>query len=123
MRRGDVIRFCQASGGGYGDPLERDPKQVARDVRDELISRETARNVYGVELDPTGQLLERETRKLRDESRKTARRYPSEPTVIPVTEQDVNFMIRASTAAKASALPISTTRSRNERADLESIPD
>ena len=123
MRRGDVIRFCQASGGGYGDPLERDPKQVARDVRDELISRETARAVYGVELDATGQPMERETRKLREESRKTVRRYPNEPTVIPVTEQDVNFMIRASTAAKASALPLSTTRSRNERADLESIPD
>jgi N-methylhydantoinase B/oxoprolinase/acetone carboxylase alpha subunit len=101
MRRGDVIRFCQASGGGYGDPLERDPQQVARDVRDELISRSTAQNVYGVALDPkTGQAQEAETRKLREAARKTAQRYPKEPTVVPATEQDVNFMMRASSALK-----------------------
>ena len=35
-------------GGGWGDPCERDPVKVAEDVREELISREKARELYGV---------------------------------------------------------------------------
>jgi N-methylhydantoinase B len=35
-------------GGGWGDPAERDPAIVAADVREEFISREAARNLYGV---------------------------------------------------------------------------
>ena len=37
-----------AGGGGYGDPLERDPKAVARDVRNDRVSREAAVADYGV---------------------------------------------------------------------------
>ncbi|MBI3075791.1 MAG: hydantoinase B/oxoprolinase family protein [Deltaproteobacteria bacterium] len=37
-------------GGGYGDPLDRPPVRVARDVRDQAISAETALKVYGVVL-------------------------------------------------------------------------
>ena len=37
-------------GGGYGDPLEREPDLVARDVRDGLVSVERARDRYGVVL-------------------------------------------------------------------------
>ena len=49
---GDTIEFRTACGGGYGDPLEREPEQVARDVRDQLMSAESARTDYGVVLDP-----------------------------------------------------------------------
>lgn len=35
-------------GGGWGDPAERDPAIVADDVREEFISREAARGLYGV---------------------------------------------------------------------------
>jgi N-methylhydantoinase B len=48
MRRGDVFRHDQPGPGGWGDPLERDPARVARDVRNELVSREAARRDYGV---------------------------------------------------------------------------
>jgi N-methylhydantoinase B len=37
-------------GGGYGSPAERDAEQVRRDARDGLISRSTARDVFGVVL-------------------------------------------------------------------------
>jgi N-methylhydantoinase B len=37
-------------GGGWGDPCERDPAKVADDVREGLISRERARDLYGVVL-------------------------------------------------------------------------
>jgi len=39
------------TGGGYGDPLDRDPERVRRDVREEFVSIERARDVYGVILD------------------------------------------------------------------------
>lgn len=38
-------------GGGHGDPRDRDPRLVLADVRDELLSVETARRVYGVKVD------------------------------------------------------------------------
>jgi len=40
-----------ASGGGYGDPLERDPQRIQEDVKNGLVSIEAARGIYGVELD------------------------------------------------------------------------
>ena len=40
-----------ATGGGYGDPLERAPELVRRDVREGLVSEARARDVYGVVLD------------------------------------------------------------------------
>jgi N-methylhydantoinase B len=43
-----VFVFGCASGGGLGDPLERDPEKVARDVRRGLISVAAAKDVYGV---------------------------------------------------------------------------
>ena len=51
MFRGDVIRHEWAGGGGWGDPLERDPARVLRDVRNEYVSAESARDDYGVVID------------------------------------------------------------------------
>ena len=48
MRRDDVFRHEQPGPGGFGDPLEREPARVARDVRNELVSRDAARRDYGV---------------------------------------------------------------------------
>jgi N-methylhydantoinase B/oxoprolinase/acetone carboxylase alpha subunit len=48
---GDRIEFRTACGGGYGDPRERDPERVARDVRDQLLTVDAARRDYGVVLD------------------------------------------------------------------------
>jgi N-methylhydantoinase B/oxoprolinase/acetone carboxylase alpha subunit len=50
MAAGDVIEVATGGGGGYGDPLERPPAAVRSDVRDGYISRETAREAYGVVL-------------------------------------------------------------------------
>jgi N-methylhydantoinase B len=41
-------------GGGYGDPLDRDPALVTRDVRDGVVSRRAAVEIYGVVLDGNG---------------------------------------------------------------------
>ena len=45
---GTTLRITNAAGGGYGDPLEREPWRVLEDVRSELVSREGARRNYGV---------------------------------------------------------------------------
>lgn len=44
----DVLYTRQSSGGGYGDPLERDVDRVLKDVVLGLVSTEAAREVYGV---------------------------------------------------------------------------
>ena len=47
---GDIIRITSPGGGGRGDPLERDPERVLRDVRDGYVSEGAARAFYGVAL-------------------------------------------------------------------------
>ena len=48
---GESVRIETPGGGGYGDPLERDPKMVLRDVIDEYVSLRQAEKVYGVAID------------------------------------------------------------------------
>ena len=50
---GDVIEFVSAGGGGYGDPLLRDPQAVEADVVNGYVSIEKALENYGVVIDPT----------------------------------------------------------------------
>jgi N-methylhydantoinase B len=45
---GDVVSYFSPSGGGYGDPLERDPNKVLDDVLDGFITPDHARDDYGV---------------------------------------------------------------------------
>ena len=45
---GDVVQYTWQGGGGYGDPLERVPDLVVRDVELGIISAERAESVYGV---------------------------------------------------------------------------
>ena len=51
---GDRIRVSTPGGGGYGDPLKRDPGKVARDVARGYYSREQAETRFGVRFKPDG---------------------------------------------------------------------
>jgi N-methylhydantoinase B len=67
---GDEIQFHSAGGGGYGDPLERDPEAVEQDVRNKYVSVEKALEDYGVVLDPATLKVDLgKTEKVRAESR------------------------------------------------------
>ncbi|MFK8081908.1 MAG: hydantoinase B/oxoprolinase family protein [Granulosicoccus sp.] len=48
--KGDVVSYFSPSGGGYGNPLERDPEKVLDDVLDGLITVDHAMDDYGVVL-------------------------------------------------------------------------
>jgi N-methylhydantoinase B/oxoprolinase/acetone carboxylase alpha subunit len=54
LRKGDVVRIESAGGGGYGDPHDRDPELVRRDVRDGFVSPEEAPRGDGLALPPDG---------------------------------------------------------------------
>jgi N-methylhydantoinase B len=43
----DVLYVASNGGGGYLDPLARDPEAVLNDVRNRIISRKVAREIYG----------------------------------------------------------------------------
>lgn len=62
---GDVVAINTAGGGAFGDPFEREPAKVLRDVSDGLISVETARNDYGVVITTQLAVDDNATRKLR----------------------------------------------------------
>jgi N-methylhydantoinase B len=67
VKAGTIISHQTAGGGGYGDPLERDPQMVLADVRNEYLSLEVARTDYGVAIDPIRWAVdEAETARLRE---------------------------------------------------------
>jgi N-methylhydantoinase B len=55
-----ALRYEASSpgGGGWGDPLDRDPQRVLDDVRDEVVGIDAAREVYGVVLVGDGQAVD-----------------------------------------------------------------
>jgi len=66
LQPGDIFEKIASGGGGFGDPLERDIERVQKDVRNEVISIEKARDDYGVVIEPaTMQVDEEKTKELR----------------------------------------------------------
>ena len=65
---GDRLHFVTWGGGGWGDPLERDPELVGLEIRRGLVSVQGARS-YGVVLDAAGTVDAEATRTLRSEVR------------------------------------------------------
>jgi N-methylhydantoinase B len=65
-----MVMIRSAGGGGYGDPLERDPERVAVDVEEGYVSEQAARQLYGIVLRPDGSVdataSERARRRLRE---------------------------------------------------------
>lgn len=69
LKRGDVFCHTTPSGGGRGDPFERDPAMVLDDVLDGKVSPGHARDAYGVAVVPDGRGFRLDldaTRRLRD---------------------------------------------------------
>ena len=76
LKEGDVFRLDTPGGGGYGDPLARDPERVLADVREGYVSREAAERDYGVVLTQDGRrwrIDEAATAKRREAARQEQR--------------------------------------------------
>src|SRR5437773_9598345 len=75
----DDYQVRTQSGGGYGDPLDRDHARVVEDVRSGVVSLEGAKGMYGVVIDPGADLVDAAaTKKTRDAIR-ARRRERSRP--------------------------------------------
>ena len=73
VAEGELIRIRTTGGGGWGDPLEREPERVARDVIQGKVSPAAARADYGVVLrgsDEECDVDEQETQALREQLRR-----------------------------------------------------
>ena len=55
LTRGDIVRLTTPSGGGFGDPLERDPERISSDMARGLVTKERAETAYGVVFDADDQ--------------------------------------------------------------------
>ena len=73
MEYGDVLLMQATAGGGVGDPLEREPELVQKEVFQGYVTRDRARDVYGVIIDDAGVDLG-QTREMR-ERLKSERQY------------------------------------------------
>lgn len=65
LQKGQWLRGVDTAGGGYGDPLSREPRRVLEDVLERYVTPGHAREVYGVVLDGT---LEAETLTINDDA-------------------------------------------------------
>jgi N-methylhydantoinase B len=65
LEAGETIVSYSCGGGGYGPPTDRHPQRVQHDVREGYVSRERAREIYGVVLDDELNVDEAATRELR----------------------------------------------------------
>ncbi len=83
---GDRVIFRTAGGGGWGDPLDRDPMRTRNDVARKLMSEAKAREEYGVVLSGGGLDLDR---RATDEVRESMRRNRKSPKLFDFGERKV----------------------------------
>jgi N-methylhydantoinase B len=68
VAEGDILHFITWGGGGWGDPLDRDPALVGKEIRQGLVSPDGAK-AYGVVADAQGQVDSDATEMLRSKMR------------------------------------------------------
>ncbi|HUG62606.1 MAG TPA: hydantoinase B/oxoprolinase family protein, partial [Methylomirabilota bacterium] len=91
LDRNQTVQLVLAGGGGYGNPLERDPAAVLADLQDEKITAAYARAEYGVVQDQARQSVDLgETGRLRDRMR--ADRQPRPMSHVEAFETALNVV-------------------------------
>jgi len=90
MQADDVYHGISCGGGGYGDPIEREPGMVLEDVRQGLVSRQWAEKIYGVVMGPSlesvdGKATGERRGAIREERKRRSSPAPGEPRVGPAS--------------------------------------
>lgn len=111
LRKGMVIRVCQSGGGGYGSPLDRTPDAVGRDIRDELLGVEAAREIYGVVATSAGAVDSAATTALRAQMR-PARPSVGEARVLPAADADLSAIVEKAGRLMEHSAPVMLRRAR-----------
>ena len=70
LQADDFVNVRLMGGGGYGDPLDRDPALVREDVQNRLVSPSSSKEIYGVVLDSNLNVDIKRTEALRQDLRK-----------------------------------------------------
>ncbi len=86
---GDTFEMFCASGGGFGDPLDRDPKALARDLHENRVDPDVLRGIYGAVLTEGGEVDEAATEARREELR-AERLREARPAAHSVTGAEVD---------------------------------
>lgn len=93
------IRFM--GGGGYGDPIDRDPVLVLEDVCGDLVSVECGRDIYGVLIDVDKRMVDVLGTKKQRESIRKARLTGM---AVRITDQAVTAAIPLIEGVKAEGI-------------------
>lgn len=73
LNNGDIARLVTSSGGGWGDPMDREPERVLNDYLDDYITAEIAEEVYGVVIDEARETVdETATARCREDAQTTS---------------------------------------------------
>jgi N-methylhydantoinase B len=87
-----VFRHIHAGGGGWGDPLERDPEAVLKDVRNQFVSAARAEADYGVVIDTANWRIDQEATARKREELSRERGWSEPPKVnrgrLPATPEN-----------------------------------
>ena len=69
LRRGDLVRIITGGGGGWGDPLARNPADIACDIVEGLLTPQQAASIYGIVVDAAGNVDPKATVGFRENAR------------------------------------------------------
>jgi N-methylhydantoinase B len=86
---GDHFEMRAATAGGYGDPLDREPAAILRDVEDDRLDRDTAREVYGIVFAANGE-VDLSATQARRQSLRRDRLNHARPAPLPAQRNDVS---------------------------------
>lgn len=85
MHDGSITAVTFQGGGGYGDPIDRDPALVVRDITNKLVSEKAAFEIYGVAATEIG--FDKDKTRLRREAIRVARLGRKPPRALPASRE------------------------------------